>query len=289
MNDDTITDQLVTQLTRIIHARIESDRLVLPAMPQVASRCLALLKDPDVATRKLVLVLQTDPLFAAQVSRAASTAAFGGQPARSLEAAVNRLGLDRLRVVVTQAAARSLFATKNRDIAARLDQIWKHSVAVALVAGEIAAALKLPDPANPYLTGLLHDVGKPVVATLLIEAEASLGKKGWIDGEQWSRVVTATHRPIGVALAQRWNLDVEVIAAVRACDEYDTSEPQGIANVVRFANALVKTHGVAGGHVDIDETSALVMIGRSMLDVDENTVDDLVTGLDQRIAGALAA
>lgn len=288
MADDPTTEALVSQLTKIIHARIEQDRLVLPAMPKVAHRCLELLRDPGLATRKLVMVLETDPVFAAQVSRAASTAAFGGQPARSLDAAISRLGLDTLRVVVTQAAAKSLFETPNRQIAARLDLVWKHSVAVAILARDVAALMKA-DASVAYLTGLLHDVGKTVVATMLIEAESALGKKGWITADQWSRVVSASHRSIGIALSERWNLDGEVIAAIRDCDEYDPAERTSIANVVRFANALVKTQGVHGGHVELEEVKALVAIGRSMLDLDEATVDRLALGLKERVDGALAA
>jgi putative nucleotidyltransferase with HDIG domain len=288
MNDET-TDALTAQLTKIIHARIEADRLVLPAMPQVANRCLALLRDPGVATRKIVLVLETDPVFAAQVTRAASTAAFGGHAARSLDAAISRLGIDTLRVVVTQAAARALFTSKDRGIATRLDQVWRHSVAVAILARDVASAMKGSDPSTAYLTGLLHDVGKTVVATMLLEAESSLGKKGWINADQWSRVVSAAHRPVGIALAERWNLDPEVVAAVRDCDEYDPSERGCIANVVRFANALVKTNGVSGGHVELAEAQALVMIGRSMLELDEDAVERLAQGLKERVDGALAA
>lgn len=288
MHDDPTTRSLTDQLTKIIHGRLEQDRLVLPAMPQVASRCLTLLKDPGVATRKLVMVLETDPVFAAQVSRAASTAAFGGQPARSLDAAINRLGLNALRVVVTQAAARTLFESRDRGIAVRLNQVWKHSVAVAMLARDVGLLMKLPDPAIPYLTGLLHDVGKTVVASLLAEAEASLGKKGWINGEQWSRVVSACHRDVGLALAERWNLDAEVVAAIRDLDEYDPGDRTCVANVIRFANALVKLHGMSGGHVDQAETEALVMIGRSMLDLDEDALAQLIAGLDARVDSTLS-
>ncbi len=286
---DATADLLIEQLTRIIHARIESDRLVLPAMPKVASGCLALLKDPDVATRRLVLVLETDPVFAVQISRAASTAAYGGQPARSLDTALSRLGINQLKVVVTEAAAHSLFTTPDRAIAARLAQVWSHSVAVAILAREVAGLLHLPDPASVYLTGLLHDVGKTVVATLLIEAEAQLGKKGWIDAEQWSRVVDATHRSIGVALAEKWNLDPEVVAAVRDCQDYASTDRRCMANVVRFANALVKANGGAGGPVDLDKAQELVTIGRAVLELEEESVVTLTKGLKARIEGVIAA
>lgn len=288
MQDDSTTHSLMEQLTRIIHGRLEADRLVLPAMPQVASRCLTLLKDPGVATRKLVMVLETDPVFAAQVSRAASTAAFGGQPARSVDAAINRLGLNALRVVLTQAAARTLFESRDRAIAARLGQVWKHSVAVAMLARDVAVLMKAADPAVPYLTGLLHDVGKTVVASLLAEAEASLGKKGWINAEQWSRVVSGCHRDVGLALAEKWHLDADVIAAIRDLDEYDPGDRGCVANVIRFANALVKLHGLSGGHVEQEEAEALVMIGRSMLDLDEDALAQLIAGLDARVDSTLS-
>jgi len=278
---------LIDELARIIQIRIASDRLVLPAMPKVATRCLTLLKDPGVATKKLVAVLETDPVFAAQVIRAASTVAFGGQPARSLETAVSRLGLNQLRTVMTQASARALFETPNRSISARLAQVWKHSIGVAVLARDIAALMQLADVEIVYVTGLLHDVGKAVVASLLLESESALGKKVWITADQWSEVIDATHRPIGVALAERWNLDPEVVAAVRDCQEYDPGDRQCVANVIRFANALVKTQGVTAGAVDLEDAGALVMIGRSMLNLDEDVVRRLSQGLKERVDGTL--
>jgi putative nucleotidyltransferase with HDIG domain len=290
---EKLTEALVVQLNKIIQTRLESDRLIVPAMPQVASRCLTLLKDPGVANRKLVAVLETDPLFAAQVSRAASTAAFGGQPARTLDAAISRLGTNTLRIVITEASARSLFKSRDKQISGRLQEVWRHSVAVAILARDVAGLMQAGDtPVDAsvvYLTGLLHDVGKTVVAALLLEAEAQLGKQGWINADQWSRVVSACHRPVGIAVAEKWNLDPEVVSAVRDCDEYDAHDRGCAANVVRFANALVKLHGVSGGHVEPEEVEAMVMIGRSMLDLDEDAVDALARGLKERVDGALAA
>ena len=281
-------DRLSDELSRIIKARIDADRLVVPAMPQVATKCLGIIKDPEFPVRRLVESLETDPLFSAQVVRAASIAALGGQPVRSLEMAVNRLGVNQLRSVLTQAAARSLFETRDRNIAARLAQVWKHSVAVAMLARDVGAVMRLDDGEIVYLTGLLHDIGKPVVASLLLEAEAQLGKKGWITAEQWSQVVDSTHRPIGVAIAEKWNLDFDVVQAVRDCSDYDAGNRRCAANVVRFANAMVKTKGVSGGAVDLDDANALVMIGRSLLDLDDEVVKRLTAGLKERVNGMVA-
>ena len=45
------TEKLTAEMERIIRARIEADRLVLPAFPATATRCVAMLKDPNAAGR----------------------------------------------------------------------------------------------------------------------------------------------------------------------------------------------------------------------------------------------
>jgi putative nucleotidyltransferase with HDIG domain len=282
-------ERLGGELTRIITARIEGDRLVVPAMPQAAARCLGIIKDPEFPIRRLVEALELDPVFSAQVVRAASIAAHGGQPVRSLEMAVNRLGTEQLRSVLTHAAARSLFASRDRAIAGRLAQVWKHSVAVAILAREVGAAIRLDDHELVYLTGLLHDIGKPVVASLLLEAESQLGKKGWITADQWTQVIRDTHRPVGLLIAERWNLDREVVQAVRDCGEYDAGNRRCAANVVRFANALVKTRGVSDGSADLDEANALATTGRSLLDLDDDVVERLGADIKERVNVVVAS
>jgi putative nucleotidyltransferase with HDIG domain len=284
------TERLTAEMERIIRARIEANRLVLPAFPATATRCTAMLKDPNVNTKKVVALLEADPVFAVLVLRAASTANFGGQAAGSLDTAVTRLGINALRTLLIQAAARSIFESSDRSINQRLAQVWTHSIGVAVMARDIAALMQASDVEACYLAGLLHDVGKPVVAAMLTEVERSLGKKAQISVDQWIGVVDACHRPVGVALAEKWNLAAPVVAAIRDCNEYDPGDRRGPANIVRFANALVKKHGLATGTYDPDDVSALIMIGRSMLGLEEEVVGRLAAGIKARIeSGALAA
>lgn len=77
-----------------------------------------------------------------------------------------------------------------------------------------------------------------------------------------------------------------MVAAVRDCQEYDPGDRQCVANVIRFANALVKTQGVTAGAVDLEDAGALVMIGRSMLNLDD-IVRRLSQGLKERVDGTL--
>ena len=286
---DNVTERLTVEMDRIIRARIEADRLVVPAFPATATRCLALLKDPNVNLKRVVVLLEADPVFAALILRAAATANFGGQAATSLDQAVTRLGINAVRTLLIQAAARSIFESKDRTINQRLAQVWKHSIAVAVMARDIGALMQSSESEACYLAGLLHDVGKPIVAAMLAEVERSLGRKVTLTPEQWAGVVDASHRPVGVALAEKWNLAAPVVAAIRDCNEYDAGDRRGPTNIVRFSNALVKKNGMASGPVDLEDVGALIMIGRSMLGLDEEVVGRLASGIKSRIDAVSAA
>ena len=117
-----------------------------------------------------------------------------------------------------------------------------------------------PDPNAAYLAGLLHDVGKPVVASLLLEAEKAItqgGKTAWFEESVWRKIVTESHRKVGVLLAKRWNLPAEVALTIENCTAYDRNLPRSCGNVVRLANALCKRAGLYVGstsNVEIDQT-----------------------------------
>lgn len=282
-------EPLKIELERIIRARIEKDRLIIPAFPAAALRCLALLKDPNVNLKRVTTLLEVDPVFAAVVLRAASTAAYGGTAVKSLDVACSRLGVGNLKNVLMTAAAHTAFESKDRAIGQRLGVVWKHSIAVAVLARDVGSLMQVADTEACYLAGLLHDIGKPIVAAMLLEVEKSLRKPAgtWLAPEEWSEIVNSMHRGLGVAVAQKWNMAPEVIDAVRDAQEYNAGERKSPANVVRFANALVKQVGIAPAPIDVEDAGALVMIGRSMLGLDEDVVKRLSQGLQERVESLL--
>ena len=83
-------ERLSTQLENIILDRIEKDRLELPSMPAVASKCMELLRKPDFSLQRAVSLIEADPILAAQLIRLSNSAAFASRepsgPQRSLGA-----------------------------------------------------------------------------------------------------------------------------------------------------------------------------------------------------------
>ena len=282
--------RIASEIERIVLGRIATDRLVVPATPAAAARALAILRDREFHQRKLVDAIAAEPVLAATVMRAANAAAYGSA-VKGLDQAVQRLGQQKLKTLVIEFASRQLFESTDRAIADAAKRVWSHSVAVAILARDIAGLVGMADTDACYLAGLLHDVGKPVVAALLLEAERHNGRGGpqWLTAELWSRTVEVAHRKVGVTLATKWALPDEVTAGIRDCSDYDAGNRASCANVVRFANALAKREGFGTGPIDAADVDALIMVGLSMLGAEEAVINRLIGNLRERCDQHLAA
>lgn len=280
--------KLVGELARIVLAKIAQNKLVLPVMPKVAHDCLNTLQDPKFQQRKFTSALEREPLLAASVLKNAMSAAHAGGGVKTLDQAVSALGMDKLKSLIIEFMTRQLFQSTNPRIQTATKHVWEHSLAVATLARDIAAMTTGANSDTCYLAGLLHDVGKPVLAAMMLEAEKMLSKAkpGWVDAELWSSTIEQGHRQVGTALAKEWKLPDDVTAGIRDCTEYDIANPGGAANVVRLANALAKREGFATGPFTLEDVETRIATGSAMIGADEAVIARLVTGLAERVAQA---
>jgi len=274
------------QLEQIVKARIESDSLTLPALPAVAFKAIELTRAPDINLQDVVALIEKDPILAAQILRLCNSVAMTTrEPCSSISQAVTRLGTKNLRTTLVEISARRIFESRDVKIAAAVKALWEHSRAVAQLAQRVAVVAGAADPDTAYLAGLLHDVGKPVVATILLEAESQILQRNarlWIDFSTWMDVVQRCHRPIGLSLAQKWQLSDEIQHAIQECADYDPGNRLSTGNAVRFANAVAKQLGIYAGAVNAEENDALVMVGRSLLGIDDETLTRLSKDLKEK-------
>jgi putative nucleotidyltransferase with HDIG domain len=282
---------VATKLTEIIKTRIASDKLVIPTMPNVAIECITAVRGQK-SFQVIGAVVAKDPVLASRVLRLANSAAFPSRtPATTLEAAISRMGTEGLATMLVQVSVHQAFTSRDDRIRAAFKGIWEHSLAVALLARDVAQALGGgPDANGAYLAGLLHDIGKPVVGTLLLEAEKALTKGNnvaWMSDAVWKKVVDESHRDVAVALATKWKLPDDVVHAIEDCKRYDSDHPRSIANVVRLANALAKRAGLYVGQVSDTALDQIITTGRMLLKMSQPAVDGLCGNLSGRVSTLL--
>lgn len=189
--------------------RIESCELELPVLPDIATRVLSLCQDPDGDARQLGELIQRDPALAGNVLRIANSAAYASvEPIVSLQQAISRLGMTTMGDLAIAAAVNAkLLSIKGRE--AEMRALRTHAAATGIWSREIARHRRLNVEAA-FLTGLLHDVGRPIVTKAVID----LGAQGAVEQAEVTALVDEFHTSVGRRLLEGWKLPHWIGAAI---------------------------------------------------------------------------
>jgi len=188
----------------------------LPSVPRLYTRLLALGDDPDATSADVAEVVEQDVAMSAKVLGMVNSAYFSlRREIGTVREAVHLLGLETIKALALSVEAFRCF--EGRDGADfSIEALHEHSVRVAALARDIAPSA-LRDTA--FVAGLLHDVGKLVLATsaepaywreLVAEAVASFRPLHEIERERRG----VTHAEVGAYLLSLWSLPHPVVEAV---------------------------------------------------------------------------
>lgn len=284
-------EELALQVEKSVLELTVSEKITLPAMPRIAARAFTLLRKKDYSLAEVAGLIETDPVVAARLVHLANSVAFAtSTKLESILACVTRLGARELSFFLMETAAKQLTTCHDPRIAQMCDGLWEHSLCVAILSQDLSEALPGLDVEAAYLSGLLHDLGRPVVAEMLLEAEKRLLKKhvdGWILPTKWLEVIVRCERPVGLALTKAWSLPDTVVEAVADCDHYDHQRPYRLANVVRMANTIagLTKHDLAAA--SLAELVAVANEGSALLGLEDFTLSRIVTQLPNRLSGRM--
>ncbi len=190
----------------------------LPPAPTVATELLKLFGDPDCDIDRVVELISHDPSLTVEVLRRCNSAFLSGaQPASDMFEAVTRLGFYEVYTVVVALVGTRTLSLGTAGSGLDMGNFWRHSVATA-VAGETLARRIQQTEAVAFTAGLLHDIGRLILAMVEGSRYAALLKptRGFgpdlVEAEE--AVFGVSHAGIGARLLARWDLPANVAAAV---------------------------------------------------------------------------
>jgi putative nucleotidyltransferase with HDIG domain len=194
-----------------LESKLQAGALELPLLPGVAMDITSAAAREDVDTRSIAEMLKRDPSLSAHVLRIVNSPVYSPRAQIvSLQQAVARVGAVKIREIALVIACRTgVFKAKGYE--REIDEVFRHSIATALFAQEIARQTR-NNVEDAFLCGLLHDVGRPVLlqalVTLLREAHASADRAAVLE------LVRELHESAGAALAKAWTLPETVVTAL---------------------------------------------------------------------------
>ncbi|HOE66789.1 MAG TPA: HDOD domain-containing protein [Candidatus Hydrogenedentes bacterium] len=233
--------------------QIEREIDAVPALPGASAEALQLVQRPDVSVAELTKAIAFDPGLTANVLRLANSAYYGkGRSIGSLQEATVRLGMRCVEQLVVTAAVTPYARNPLQGYDLPAGDLLRHSTLTAVVALELAEAIRKTPPPRAFTAALLHDLGKIVLGTFVkVDAAPILQlvaqeKKRFHDAER--EVLGIDHAEAGALLLQRWSLPLEIVDAVRwHHDPGLCSETSLILDLVHAADAVSMSSGVGAG------------------------------------------
>ncbi len=182
----------------------------LPSSPELASRILALAKDPDTAIEQFAKIIQLDSALAARLLKMANAACMAlVTPATTIQRAVSVLGLGRVRMAVL---GFQLVGHLNKLGGNKFDikSYWQQSLLRACVGREIANVLLPALAEEAFLVGLLCDGGILLLVQLLGPEYSELYESGQLSPASFHAAEKErfpySHVDAIDAMAAEWNL-----------------------------------------------------------------------------------
>jgi HD-like signal output (HDOD) protein len=192
----------------------------LPSLPSTYFEVLKQVESPNATVQNIGEVISRDPAVTARLLQVVNSAAFAlHEKVTDPVDAVSLLGVEMVKSLVL-----CLQVFSQNDDARRaglsLDQLWDHSASVAKTAREIML-LQTRDAryANDAFTaGLLHDVGRIVIASNLPDQYASVVAKARethrLMHEEEVSQLGVSHAQVGAYLLGVWGMPAPLVEAV---------------------------------------------------------------------------
>ncbi|MBL9186258.1 MAG: HDOD domain-containing protein [Opitutaceae bacterium] len=210
-------------------------------------------------------VIRRDPSLSARLLRMVNSVYFGlSTRVNSIEEAVFFLGLRQIRElsVATPVLEEVDLLQKKTAAALPWKDLWSHSLATAILTREILASTSFQvDDDTDYLVGLLHNVGKVVMAHAFPAELRTLMKSPAATPTEFCElereIIGWDHGQIGAYFIERHQISEEIVLAVRHHNHPEQAPAhQNFAAAVQVADHIVRHSGITGGFEQVSPVAA---------------------------------
>jgi len=226
----------------------------LVSLPEVCLRVNEMMEEPSTSARTLGEVISRDTGLTARLLKIVNSS-FYGFPSKieTVSRAVTVIGLRELRGLVLAASAVETFSKIPTEVLNRV-HFWRHSVYCGVVAQLVAEECKVLHSERLFVAGLLHDIGKLIIAHRLPEQMKTIKERvaaeQRFDYEIEQEELGFDHADVGGALLREWKMPPTLCDAVHYHHRpVDAEDSLMDAAMVHLANSIT---GMAEEGLDVD-------------------------------------
>jgi putative nucleotidyltransferase with HDIG domain len=259
----------------------------LPSLPTVVVDLLASMDQDDVNIDVLAHKIAQDQALTAKTLRLANSSFYGmAHQVTTIQEAIAILGFRTVRSVATTAALIGTFSGGTHT-GFNVTPFWRHAIAAAVCAKELAAHLNL-NPEHAYTVGLLHDIGRLVLVTQFqSNYEATMAHRAQhdcslLDAEH--AVLGLDHALVGHALTQHWKFPETMQQAVGCHHATVVLGMQPLSSVILAADVMAHALDLSS---DMDDLVPPVPMGLwQHFGLDEKALLEVFKNAEKQFEGA---
>ena len=204
----------------------------IPLLSQSAAILLQKVIDPGHTVNDIKIIVENDQVLSTKVLSLINSAAYSlRNHTTSIEKAVAYLGDNNILSIALTSSAVKIYNKPLMGYECKEEEFWEHSLKTAIASKEIALiANGQIEPGLAYTCGILHDIGKSVISSYLINHTESIIEQldnGSIHDytEAEKNILGIDHAEVGYNIGKHWHLPEVFLPVLRwhhepkMCDE----------------------------------------------------------------------
>jgi len=277
MPEITLTPTFASKTTASIPREVIIGRIKscsrLPSLRSIDNALRELLNAEGRYTTQIAEIIRRDPSLTARLLRLVNSVYYGlTTPVNNIEEAVFYLGVRQIRQLATVTPIIEDFQQLAGNSPFPWRSFWQHCIATAILTREITNVTGISMDEADYVAGLVHDVGKIVIAAAFPDQFAEINRMvksdeaTQIEAEQ--KILGMDHTELGGIYLEHHHLPAVMVETARF--HHQPSRAAQFSNIVaavQLADLLVRHAdiGNSGNAEAVDEEAWLAAEGWNIL------------------------
>lgn len=212
----------------ILRIKIIAKAENIPTLPTIAQELINLTRNVSQATiGKVTSKIKMDQGISSKVIKLVNSPFYGvRQEIASIDRATMLLGFSSVKNIALAISLDQYYQKPFNMYKTTGQNIWQHAYNVALISSEISKYLHLDSDAL-YMAGLMHDIGKVVMADFLVKEVDNVKD----EKEQ----LGCDHAEIASVIMNKWSVAPAIVEAVKT---HHLARPDMYGKIVSIANLI---------------------------------------------------
>jgi putative nucleotidyltransferase with HDIG domain len=205
----------------------------LPSPPETYLHLSEALQKSETGYEDFAAIIEDDPLLKEHLLNSVNSPAFGlSVRVEEIKELFEVVGVHVVRALILAIHTKEFFEprTKNAEL---FNRLWQHALETATSSRKIARVERhtFRECQTAYVAGLLHDIGKFMIAAHLNSTDAPMQ-----DGQSEEQIVGINHATAGAYLLGLWGLPEAIVTAAELHHSLDVVPPQNY-NPIAYVHA----------------------------------------------------